>query len=418
MTGCELRAVGRCAVMMLAASISPFLTAGELLPPTGPFPIGRTTLHWVDGSRTEENASASPRARREVLVYLWYPAATRIDARRRAAYMPQLQEVQTYEDEHYGKGSTATEYGSLYPALHEMLTHATENAPVSDVSRRYPVLVFSHGGGMEVLVYSTIIEELASHGYVVAAVEHPYDGETIIFPDGHVVTEAGWDGDEKRTAEERIRFHRHREEVDAVDNSFVLDQLAALNRGGRSGAVSFRGRLDVARSGALGHSLGGKVAIRSCHMDQRWKACADLDGGADSDYGLVHQPVMAIVGDRAPTLETGEADEHLRKRAASRQKFLGTFRKPFAETRGPDDLVLVSSPAFSHFSYYDIPTSDAEVPPWRATPEQWSSNLQIIRQLSLAFFDQYLKGLSGRLEGVARSSPVVAIEPLRPHSQP
>jgi platelet-activating factor acetylhydrolase len=46
------------------------------------------------------------------------------------------------------------------------------NAEVRREGRKLPVIVFSHGLGASRFFYSTICMELASNGFVVAAVEH------------------------------------------------------------------------------------------------------------------------------------------------------------------------------------------------------------------------------------------------------
>ena len=161
------------------------------------------------------------------------------------------------------------EFGASYPLLRTIRTHSYDRRPPRS-PRRSPVVVFSHGGGINVLQYTTLIEELASYGYVVAAVEHPDDAGLVVFPGGRVVEQSGWDADAKRTAEERTAFHRERHEGDARDNAFVLDQLARINDGTIPSPL--RGRIDLSHAFAIGHSLGGKASVVSCANDRRWSA--------------------------------------------------------------------------------------------------------------------------------------------------
>lgn len=51
---------------------------------------------------------------------------------------------------------------------------AVEGVPLTSVERmeKFPLMVFSHGlGGMRT-TYSSLCTDLASHGYIVAALEH------------------------------------------------------------------------------------------------------------------------------------------------------------------------------------------------------------------------------------------------------
>jgi hypothetical protein len=54
--------------------------------PTGPYPVGRVSYDWVDSARTEIYA-ANPEDRRELVVFVWYPAKPRLVAEF-APYLP------------------------------------------------------------------------------------------------------------------------------------------------------------------------------------------------------------------------------------------------------------------------------------------------------------------------------------------
>jgi hypothetical protein len=62
-------------------------TRGDSLPePTGPHSVGRVSYDWVDRARTEIYA-ANPEDRRELVVFVWYPAKPQASVEL-AAYMP------------------------------------------------------------------------------------------------------------------------------------------------------------------------------------------------------------------------------------------------------------------------------------------------------------------------------------------
>src|SRR5437868_1061836 len=209
-----------CSLLGFILLAGPAAVAQTHLPkPTGDYGIGRCERDWTDSTRAETQ-SGKRDAKRELLVYLFYPIDPQTPGVR-SEYFPRLKEMEAYE-ERFGKNFTRESYGDSYKTISTIKSHAITNALVVADKGQFPVLIFSHGGGIPVLYYTAMIEDLVSHGYVVAAVEHTFDGGTVVFPDGHIVSQSGWDEDAKRTKEEQAAFHSARYLVGARDNSFVL----------------------------------------------------------------------------------------------------------------------------------------------------------------------------------------------------
>jgi dienelactone hydrolase len=392
----------------------PVAGQGQLPKPTGQFGVGLRVFDWTDDSRLETPSGENGKKNRELLVYLFYPV-DKETAGARCEYFPHLKEVEAFE-ERFGKNSFRESYGDSYKTISTIKSHAIENAPPAAGKQRFPVLVFSHGGGIPVLCYTAIIENLVSHGYVVAAVEHSYDGATVVFPDGRIITQSGWDQDAKRTKEERAAFHAGRHRAGSLDNQFVLNQLERLDSGSLKGAhQGLRDRLDTSKVGALGHSLGGKMSVVSGHDDKRFRFCLNLDGGLDpgSTYGSLSQPVVAMFGDNRRPQKPEESKEAFEKRRSSRDRSLKALKAEYAGATKESFLLLVDSPGFSHFSYYDFPNAQAEEAPWRATPEQCARNQRIILDCTLAVVDAHLRPKPSRaLDDLLRQCPEVRIEPI------
>src|SRR5262249_44233795 len=147
--------------------------------------------------------------------------------------------------------------------------------------------------------YSALLEELASHGYVVAAIQHTYETSVVVFPDGRLVrfAEDKWKAAEEGSEEKRLRYYKDRLEVWAADAVFVLDQLVKLDAGTPGSAL--KGRLDLTRVGIFGHSFGGLSSAQACRRDDRFKACINMDG---MRLGLVYLPDEVGKGPRQPFL--------------------------------------------------------------------------------------------------------------------
>jgi dienelactone hydrolase len=239
----------------VAAGLIPIRLAG----PTGPAPVGAVELHLVDPSRTDPWSGQA----REVMVTVTYPAA---DVRDRAM-LPWLPP---------GAGrALKARFGGAADGYALPETHSADRAPA--LPGRRPVLLYSPGYASDRTFNTLVVEELASWGYVVAAVDHPYDSGEVEFPDGRVVlTRSAPDADAVA--------------VRAADLRFVLDRLAVLDRGGNPDAEQrplprgLCGLMDLARVGVLGHSRGGASAAAVMDLDRRVRAGVDLDGAL---YGPV-----------------------------------------------------------------------------------------------------------------------------------
>jgi dienelactone hydrolase len=259
----------------------------ELPIPTGPFAVGRAIYDWTDDA-TADTLAPVQGTKRELLVWIWYPSAagqsTAMDD-----YLP----VQM---------RAAAEPGGLLKLLTRDLSkvhgHSLRNPDVSPQARSYPVVIMRGGASSEVTNYSTLAEDLASHGYVVVGFDAPYRTRVVVFPDGRVMRRTPENDPEPCADQEQAQQARCVNRVLTAwtaDIAYVLDRLEGLNSSDASG--KFTGRLDMTRVGVFGHSFGGAQAAQFCHDDARCKAAIDVDGqpfGSVVQEGL-HQPFMFLL---------------------------------------------------------------------------------------------------------------------------
>ena len=88
------------------------------------------------------------------------------------------------------------------------------------------------GASLEVWNYSTLTEDLASHGYVVVGFDAPYRTGVVVFPDGRVVRRIPQNDPElclEKTGPERDRCANRLLTAWTADIAFVLDRLKQLN---------------------------------------------------------------------------------------------------------------------------------------------------------------------------------------------
>jgi dienelactone hydrolase len=260
--------------------------------PTGSFAVGRVIYDWTDAT-TLDTLAPIPGTKRDLLVWIWYPSTTGDSAAVIADYVPAQMRP---------KG----DYASA-PLIFRLLTrdpakvhgHSLRYSDLSPRQRSYPVAIIRAGASAPVVNYSTLAEDLASHGYVVVGFDAPYRTNVVVFPDGRVMTRRPENNPELAMgAADSARLINKVMSAWTGDIAFVLDRLQRLNALDSSG--KFKGRLDMARVGVFGHSFGGATAAQFCHGDSRCKAGIDVDGaplGSVVKEGL-HQPFMFVLSDQ------------------------------------------------------------------------------------------------------------------------
>jgi predicted dienelactone hydrolase len=72
------------------------------------------------------------------------------------------------------------------------MTHGYVGAPVRAGGSRFPVVIFNHGYLLYPWQNTALMEELASHGYVVFSLSHPRDSASYRTLDGTLVEADPW----------------------------------------------------------------------------------------------------------------------------------------------------------------------------------------------------------------------------------
>jgi len=248
--------------------------------PTGSFAVGRVAYDWTDSSRREALSDDSE-ARRELMVYVWYPSAPPGPRATRAGYLPGADKI---DKDPLGQQFKKS-HSDIWPLIISgaIQTHTFQNASLAGNGQRFPVILLLHGGGVPGFAYASQIEDFVSHGYVVVTIEHPYENGVAVFSDGRVVPLSSTvDIYRKLGSPEAHAWEQGRDDVWAADTSFVIDQLSKL-AADKKQASQFFAKIDLDRLGIVGHSIGGRAAGRACQLDVRIKACANEDGYLTSD---------------------------------------------------------------------------------------------------------------------------------------
>ncbi|WP_319945318.1 alpha/beta hydrolase [Nocardia macrotermitis] len=260
--------------------------------PTGTFPVGRTIADWTDPGRTDPLAP-EPNQPVELSVWLWYPAAK--TGAPPAPYLPGA-----WSGLHLsGIASIAeTRFGDVH-------SHAIADVPFA--AGRFPVVVLEPGLGFAAPQYTTIAENLASHGYLVAGVTPTYSANLTVL-NGRTVdrTPAG-----NPAAFDSSDLHAGPAQTagDRLIADWTADALFAAAR-----AAKLEAQHVDTKTLYVGHSFGGAAALEACHEDSHCVGAADLDG---TQYGpVVHtgltKPMLLLGSENScitGTCRPGNADD-------------------------------------------------------------------------------------------------------------
>jgi len=273
-------------------------TAFELPKPGGPFTVGTTSFSVIDEARAETFSDQAEK--RQVQVLAWYPAADGAQGSHAPYLRVGMQEARAF-------ATLMRQPETAFDYLAGVKTWSLVDAPPR-AGAPLPVLLFSHGYTAHPSAYTALMEHLASSGYAVLSVVHPYEAMAAALADGRVVTMLDaqkqmrkgirdvlgeWAKEDETMAsvtkagDEAERLRLMRGYLDALpvttaaltrwvdDTSLVLNRLPTLPAGP---AARLAARVDLARLGAFGHSMGGVTAAQFCLQDRRCRAGLNLDG--------------------------------------------------------------------------------------------------------------------------------------------
>ncbi|WP_379160631.1 alpha/beta hydrolase family protein [Paenibacillus sp. sgz5001063] len=256
------------AAMLAGTAVLMYVFPVFTLPePTGEFKVGTQTFHFVDTHR-KEIFDAAREGNRELMVQVWYPAQA--GSGKYAPFIPDTR-ILRYMAADYGLP------GFTFGHLKYVSSHTYSGAEASSAQTSYPLILANPGNGSSRFLHTSQAEELASHGYIVAVIDHTYNTFATEFPDGRITTSTtndlfSPDNDYQTGREIRDKLGK----VLTEDVAFVLDQFELI----QSGQIpsQLKGKIDLGHVGVFGHSIGGATAYDASY-DPRISVGIDLDGG-------------------------------------------------------------------------------------------------------------------------------------------
>jgi predicted dienelactone hydrolase len=357
-------------VTALAVALPVLLPVPHAPAPTGPAKVGTFSMMLVDSSR-KELYSGNPDESRRFMVQFWYPANPG----------PKAQKAPWVDDpETFGPAmSIYLRFPSFFlDHIRYVQTDSYLNAPLSSAQKAYPVLIYSHGWSGFRQQDTSLMQELASYGYVVVSVEHTYSAIVSVFPDGTAAYKnpnalpSGLPDPEYYAAANKLVNQW------ADDLAFTMDTLAQMNAS--DSTYDLQGRLDLNRVGVFGHSFGGGASVEFCVRDPRCKVGVGLDA-----YVIPVDQSIVSTGLRQPFLFL-----YSEIWSANNPVNYARFEEIYSHS---DQAAAFRILGTSHYDFSDLPMMSPIAPQLGLKgPLNGARVVRIIDDYTLAAFNQALLG--------------------------
>lgn len=221
--------------------------------PSGPFAVAAMDVALPSSTGSEP----------AILVQIWYPAA-----------------------------ENASTMGSLSKlAAPIACAKALEGRGLAGGGQQFPILLYAPGGGHGRDDNASTATELASHGYVVMAIDDVEHGPSPPIAIGEIPQPLAFDFASAEAFKNTLRNHDRKARVEAETALKALDRFEACANAG------WRARVRFDRVGFFGYSFGGASAAEAGTLDPRVAAVANLDGWlwGDAVFGALQTPYMVIL---------------------------------------------------------------------------------------------------------------------------
>jgi len=387
------------AILLIATSgmLSYLLPVFHLPKPTGKFKVGITYLHF-QGKRRPELITKDTTDFRELMVRAWYPAEAGVQTT--FPYMPpELSGI---------LAATKGLPGFMLSHFNLIKTNAAENAVVAGENASFPLIIFSHGHMSHSSMYTSILETLASHGYIILSIDYTYETPLTIFPDGDLTyfdptytdvwKNASWDSVQaslegfrktqdlamkRRQIKKYLAHVPYTSRIDlwAKDIKFVIDEL---QHNAQLPDEPLFSKINPNKIGVMGHSVGGAASALACALDGRVKAGINLDG---SQWGslmdtVISQPFLWVTAEKDPVVSGMDADAFIYK------------------TTVENDFYHLEVAHATHANFYDLSLWANHPAITQTGTIDGHKMIAMINDCTQAFFDHYLKQKPLRLHNL------------------
>ncbi|KAL7944913.1 Alpha/Beta hydrolase protein [Trichoderma barbatum] len=259
--------------MRFIASICLLLsvTRAVLVPgPTGPYAVAVKELPLADTSREDPLDPTGKSKNRRLLVSLYLP----VDKSRRACPTVTVPYMNPPVAASYGQQAAQVGLPDTFYDIFQMefcdLKKLSPCGQASNKNKKYPLILFDPGFEESRLIYGVMARSLASHGYAVVTIDHPFEAPAVQFPDGTVIEGVDMDPSDPLVLPTVLKVRT--DDITFIINQFENQKIM------KPLLADFPGTIDHSQLAIWGHSFGGATAASVIHADKRVLGGLDLDG--------------------------------------------------------------------------------------------------------------------------------------------
>ncbi|MEM1218777.1 MAG: hypothetical protein AAGH79_07685 [Bacteroidota bacterium] len=271
--------------------------------------------------------------------------------------------------------------GFVFSHLKNISTHALGMEVLTGSPMKYPLVIYSHGASSSQVDNTGLVEAIASHGYVVVAINHDFRFEKY-----------GIDPAVARTVEVEAQQELINQLVERVVPAQVTHYgqlLASLER-------DFGTQIDFAHIALLGHSLGGTTACSGGLSIPNVQGVINMDGPIDPDITANFSKPLLYLSSFSPDL----SDEALKAQRvppafyrAVKKYELAPVKALFEEPREEQYWIRFSEA--NHLDFTDLPY----LIPFISAPNYDRAEGHALKSaIILAFLNRVLQGAEAPID--------------------
>ena len=386
-----------CVVITLTVLLSSCLPVFQLPKLEGPYQVGTFAMSLTDEGR-EEIYTENGGDKRKILVQFWYPAQVDNVQKTVPVFPEDPKMLASYKK---GLSSFIRLPEPIFDYWKYIRSNAYEEAAVQPTSVPYPLIIINHGMGTTRLLHVSQAEQLASHGYIVTSIDHPYSTVATAFSDGT--------NTDYRTTFNMDNFYTVGKSIGTVwteDVNFVIRQLDGLNTGHMPSPLT--GAINMDKIGVMGHSFGGATAFNVLNTNPRVKAAVNMDGSLyELDINrLADKPALFLKADKFT-----EMKEQQRKGLITDTKMSSIIAQELAimEKVKQHGGSIIQLEGAKHYNFTDLQLYSNLLQYAGITGTIYGyRGSSVVNHYVLDFFNKNLKGTGGALmKGASSEYPEV-----------